>query len=62
MEYYIFTKVHLVPELNTLILHGSYTRHRCTRWKNAVLGGSDVLKRKVFTAVGVMKCDGKNHF
>lgn len=29
--------------------------------KNLMVRGSDVLKREVFTAVGVMKCNGKNH-
>lgn len=51
-----------MPELNSKILHGSYSRHRCTRGKNVMVRGSDVLKRELFTAVGVMKCDGKNHF
>ena len=29
------------------------------RGKNVMVAGSDVLKREVFTAVGIMKCDGE---
>lgn len=48
----------------------SLTQRFCTvhvagagvRGKNVMVQGSDVLKREIFTAVGLMKCDGKNHF
>lgn len=51
-----------MPELNSKILHGSYSSHRCTRGKKLMVPGSDVLMREVFTAVGVMKRNGKNRF
>lgn len=44
MEDYNFRKAYLVPELNSKILHGSYSRHRCMREETVMVQGSDVLK------------------
>lgn len=44
VEDYNFRKIYLVPELNSKILHGSYSRHRCMREEIVMVQGSDVLK------------------
>lgn len=44
VEDYNFRKAYLVPELNSKILHGSYSRHRCMREEIVMVQGSDVLK------------------